>query len=82
LIVGRAYENRDIDAGLAMRTFQMPAVFMFHRRWIVLFDMRAVMTMFMSKRLQGDVPICTYAKRKLTRCIARHEYVNEQNNEY
>ena len=40
------------------------------------------MTMFMNGRLQGDVPVCAYAKRKPSRCIARHEYVNEQNNEY
>ena len=65
-----------------MRTFQMPVMFMLHRRPIVLFDMRVVMTMFMNGRLQGDMTVCAYAKRKLARCIARHEYINEQNNEY
>jgi len=38
--------------------------------------------MFMDDRLQGDVPICTYAKRKVSGGIARHECINEQNNEY
>ena len=65
-----------------MRAFQMSVMFMLHQRRIVLFDMRAVMTMFMNERFQSDVTVCAYAKRKASRCIARHEYVNEQNKEY
>ena len=65
-----------------MRIFHMSIVFMFQQRRIVLFDMRVIMTMFMNDRLQGDMTVCANAKRKLARCIARHEYVNEQNHEY
>jgi len=65
-----------------MGTFQMFVMFMPHRRWIVLFDMRVVLTMFMNGRLQGDMPVSAYAKRKIAGCIARHEYIYEQNNEY
>jgi len=59
-----------------MGIFQMPVEFMLHWRRIVLFDMWVVMTMFMNGRLQSDVSVCTYTKRKLAGCIARHDYVN------
>jgi len=71
-VIGRAYENRNIDTGFAMWAFYLSVVF----------DMRVVFIMFMIKRLKGDVPVSAYAEGKLARCIACDEYVNEQNKEY
>lgn len=71
-IVGRANENRDVDAGPAMRAFHMSVVF----------DMRVDFIMFVIERLKGDVPVRAYAKGKLAGCVAGHKYINEKDNEY
>jgi len=66
-MVGRAYENRDIDAGFAM--WALHKFFMF--------DMRMIFIMFVIERLEGNVPVSAYAKSKLARGVARYKNVND-----
>lgn len=81
LVVGRAYENRNIDTWPAMRAFHMSMMFVLRRRLVVLY-MRVIFIVFMAERFEGDVPVSAYAKGKLAGCVAGHKYVNEKDNEY